>query len=689
MMYINKQVKPVPTFRHFNRKGWSLFSSLHREVRIGVLSVATLISAAPRLLQATPMQQADILEASKELAADTLELAEVGVTASRAPLAAAVAARQVVTLTASDLAAAGVQSINDALKLAAGVDVRQRGGFGIQTDISILGGTHDQLCILLNGVPLVNPQTGHLTADFPVNLTDIARIEVLQGAASRVMGSQAFSGAINIVTKSMSRQPLEAMLEGGSYATMRSELRTSWKLGKGWGATASGSWQRSDGAVTNGDFKGGKGYGHLLYNGPKISFGLQAGASANDFGANTFYSAAYPDQWESTRRYMLSVSAETQGRIHFSPCFSWIRSTDHYQLTRHSTKGENFHRNDVLTASFNAWTDWMLGRTALGAEWRKEAIYSTNLGYPLDEAEYEPVKGQQNLYYTRHADRTNISAFVEHNIVWRKLTLSMGVMAGLNKSIDRSVRFYPGVDLSYRLLLGLKFYASWNMSQRLPTFTDLWYKSPTQEGNAGLRPEKNSAFMLGADYSRTMFRISARAHYQRGSHIIDWVMRSPDDKYHATSFGLDNFGLAVDARLNFNKWFGSEQPIERMTLSYVWLHQHRRRGEDYYKSNYAMEYLRHKFVATLSHRIISKLSAEWTLRVQQRQGAYLVYRNLKPTGELHPYGAHALLDCSLRWNAPQYSLYVDLTNLTAHRYFDLANVRQPGLMVLGGIRFRL
>lgn len=688
-MYTNKQKTSVPTFRYFSRKGWSLFSSLHREVRIGVLSVATLTCASPRLMHAAPMLHAEEVMDNSEFSTDTLELAEVGVTASRAPLAAAVTARQVVTLTADDLAAAGVHSINDALKLAAGVDVRQRGGFGIQTDISILGGTHDQLCILLNGVPLVNPQTGHLAADFPVNLTDIARIEVLQGAASRVMGSQAFSGAINVVTKSMSHKPVEGMLEGGSYATMRTELRTAWQWAKGWGATASGSWQRSDGAVKNGDFKGGKGYGHLQYNGHKLTLSLQAGATANDFGANTFYSAAYPDQWESTRRYLLAVSAETQGRVHVAPRFSWIRSTDHYQLTRHSAKGENFHRNDVFNGSLNAWTDWAIGRTAIGAEWRKEVIYSTNLGYPLQAADYVPVKGQSGRFYTCHAERTNLSAFLEHNVVWCQLTLSMGVLAGRNSGIDQRVRFYPGIDLSYRPLKGLKLYASWNMSQRLPTFTDLWYKSPTQAGNTGLRPEKNSAFSLGADYHTVVVALSVRAHYQRGSHIIDWVMRSPDDIYHATAFGLDNYGLAADARLNLNRWWGTKQPFDRLTLSYAWLHQHRREGEDFYKSNYAMEYLRHKLVATLSHRLVSKLSAEWTLRVQQRQGAYLAYKDLKPTGDLHSYGVHALLDCSLLWTAPHYSLYVDMTNLTAHRYFDLANVRQPGFMVLGGIRLHL
>ena len=387
MMYNSSKRAQVLTFSHFNRKGWSLFSCLHREVRIGVLGVATLLTATPRLMAAGHVELRPMpSEVEEEAAADTFLLGQADVCASRAPLAAKVAARQVTVFTREDLAAAGVRTVNDVLKLTAGVDVRQRGGFGIQTDISMDGGTHDQISILLNGVPLVNPQTGHNAADFPINIADIERIEVLEGAASRVFGSQAFSGAVHIVTRSVAQSsPVEAQIEGGSYGTLRTEARTAWKLPKGWALSASGSFQRSDGAVQNSDFKGGKGYANLTYDHPDFSFSAQGGVTANDFGANTFYSAAYPDQWEATRRYLVSARAETKGRVHLVPQVSWVRSLDHYQLTKDSPKGENFHMSDVWTAGLNAWVPWKLGRTAFGAEVREEEIFSTNLGRPLTE----------------------------------------------------------------------------------------------------------------------------------------------------------------------------------------------------------------------------------------------------------------------------------------------------------------
>lgn len=502
------------------------------------------------------------------------------------------------------------------------------------------------------------------------------------------MGSQAFSGAVNIVTRSSANpsSPLEARVEGGSYGTLRGEARTAWNLGQGWSASASGSWQRSDGATRNSAFEGGKGYAHLGYQASDLSFDLQAGITANDFGANTFYSAAYPNQWESTRRYLVSARAETKGRLHLSPQLSWVRSLDHFQLIRHSETGENFHRGDVFAASLNAYTDWALGRTAIGAELREEVIYSTNLGRELTEEQWVSIAGQPGRSYNRRDDRTNLSYFLEHNVLWRQFTLSAGVMAERNNAIDDKFRLYPGVDLSYRPSRQWKLFASFEQSLRLPSFTDLWYKSPTQEGNIGLRPEECSAFRIGADFVHPIATLHLKAHYKRGTNMIDWVMYTPEDIYHATSFSLDSYGAGLDAAFKLDNWLGQRQPLQHLSLSYAWLGQHRRKGEDYFKSNYALEYLRHKFVARLRHRIVSRLTAEWSLRVQQREGSYLVYENLKPTAEARPYGTHALLDLHLAWTAPRYTLYADLTNLTSHRYFDLANVPQPRFMVLAGVK---
>ena len=164
---------------------------------------------------------AESISIRPEVAEDTLSrselrLDEVVVTGSRAPLTLQESAKIVSVITRDDIHRAAAESINDILKLATGVDVRQRGGFGVQTDISVRGGNFDQITILLNGVNISSPHTGHLSADFPVSPEDIERIEVLEGPAARVYGTSAFNGVINIVTR-QTGNGAQVHLVGGQY----------------------------------------------------------------------------------------------------------------------------------------------------------------------------------------------------------------------------------------------------------------------------------------------------------------------------------------------------------------------------------------------------------------------------------------------------------------------------------------
>lgn len=221
-----KQNLPTPDFRfkHFNNKSYALFNSLHKQVRIGVLAVTTLTFANPETLSAQTEKTTD----EGEMQMDGIE-----VIGSRVPLTQSEAARIVTVLDRKTIEHAPVHSVNDLLKYAAGIDVRQRGDMGIQTDISIRGGTFDQITILLNGVNISNPHTGHLAADFPVAIEDIERIEILEGPAARLFGTSAFNGAINIVTSAENQKHVQIHVTGGSYGLGGGGLRLNLTEGPG------------------------------------------------------------------------------------------------------------------------------------------------------------------------------------------------------------------------------------------------------------------------------------------------------------------------------------------------------------------------------------------------------------------------------------------------------------------------
>ena len=176
----------------------------------------------------------------------------------------------------------------------------------------------DQITILLNGVNISNPQTGHNASDFPVALADIDHIEVLEGAASRVFGTSAFNGAINIVTKKAKNDGVSANVEGGSFGSFGAQgrVQTAFETGKWTQAySVSGGYKRSDGGTENSDFEKGQGYGNLsLSYDQRFDIIAQLGIATQSYGANTFYSAKYNNQYEKTDHGMASLKLSLQNQ---------------------------------------------------------------------------------------------------------------------------------------------------------------------------------------------------------------------------------------------------------------------------------------------------------------------------------------------------------------------------------------
>ena len=667
----NYFIKPTPIrFKQFSRKGYALFSCIGREVIICTLSVATLTHA-----------KADGISVREDLSTDSLRreevrLDEVVVRGSRAPLTAWQSGEHVEVITSEEIERSEASTVNDVLKLATGVDVRQRGGFGVQTDISIGGGTFDQMVILLNGVNISNPQTGHNAADFPVSLHDIERIEIIEGASSRVFGASAFGGAVNIVTKGNETRSggkgFLIGLESGSFGTFGIEgcatlfpspTPTSGRLAVG--GRASAGWTRSDGGTKNSDFNKVHTYANTKWSNEKTEMNLQVGWSSQDYGANTFYSARYDNQYEETRRLIASATASrliASGMSLHGALYA-KHFGDHYWLVRGingSDKGENRHRLWVYGGSTDFDIDWHGGRTSVGADIHWDVIRSSALGD-----------------HTRRHE----SLFAEHNVVLRKWTLSAGVHYGRlwqdigNKKEKESV-WSPGVNISYRPSQNWKLYASWNKSMRLPTFTDLYISNVVQQGDVSLKSERGATLKGGAVFRTNGFTATVSAFKSHGRNMIDWVYTAKEaERYEALNIGkLDISGISADAKFHRGTLL--------MRIGYAFMNEKHWSEREIWRSHYALDYVRHKLVLQIGHGIPlprsierhGKLKASWSARWQQRMNGYTPYWKM---------------DGKIKWLAKRWNLYIKADNLTNHHYFDIAGVEQPGIWVLTGVSFKL
>lgn len=668
-------------FKRFSRRPYAVFMSLKVEVTIGVLSAAMLTFANVDSVSAQTENHA------KE---KLYELGEVEVTGTRVPMTVSQAARMVTVLDRDDIAAVPAQSVNDLLKYAVGIDVRQRGDMGVQTDISIRGGTFDQITILLNGINICDPQTGHNAADFPVDISEIERIEVLEGPAGRVYGTSSLVGAINIVTRPDLQSGMELRAEGGSYGFFEGGGHINLTKGA-FSNQFSGGFSRSDGfsrnaaGRLNSDFKQAKAFYQGGYAHEKAEVRWHAGFTQKDYGANTFYSAKYDDQFEHTRKYYTAVQAETKGDVYrFKPSVYWNRSEDRFELVRNrpETVPFNYHRTDVYGLNLNNTLETALGKTAFGAEFRNEGVVSTTLGEPLHFPEPAPSGGE----YTAGLNRTNLSFHLEHNILLRGFTLSAGVIAVKNTGNEMNFRFYPGVDASWQFARDWKLYASFNTSLRMPTFTELYYSVNGYKADRYLKPEEMKAYEIGVKYLTPGIRGTVSLFHYRGTNLIDWIKdlsEGADAPWQSVNHAkVNTTGVETSLDVSFDEMLHRTFFIRNLTVSYAYIDQDKKSEPDV-QSRYALEYLRHKVVAQANLRVWRNLNLNVSYRWQDRMGNY------EQNGEMVAYEPYSLLDARLSWDTSSYRVYAEANNLLNRTYYDYGNIPQPGIWIRAGAVWRL
>lgn len=672
-------------FRHFSRKGYSLFAVLGREVLVGVLSVATLSHAKADGAGVLPViDDNTTTQSDRELTLD-----EVSVTGSRAPMASQQAARIVTVLERDEIQRAPVQSINDLLKYVVGVDVRQRGPVGAQTDVSLRGGNYEQIALLLNGINICDPQTGHNAFDFPVDISEIERIEVLEGPAGRVFGTSSMLGAINIVTKTADRSSLDARVEGGSYGYASGGGRVNVRSGK-WNNQVSGSYTRSDGysrnkaGQLNSDYSGGKAFYQGNYRDDDVVVKWHAGLSSRNYGSNTFYGVSSDDQFEHTFKSYTAIQAENvHGRLHFKPSVYWNHAQDRFEYVRgrgsDDKSGFNYHRQDIFGLNLNSYFDWEAGRTAIGAEIRNEDLISGNLGEPLSKPRH--ISGTDRDY-TLGINRTNVSLMLEHNIILDGFTLSAGFVAIKNSWNQEPMKIYPGIDVSYRIADGLRLYGSWNTSLRMPSVTELYLTKDGHQADKYLKPEELSSVEGGLKYQRGGVRAKANVYYNHITNLIDWVRNTangPDAPYESVNFSKVNaVGVEAELGLDLKTLAPSQRILKDFLISYSYLNQDVK-AEEGMQSKYTLEYLRHKFMANLNLNVWRNLELGLYYRWQDRMGSYT-----DVDGAVRDYSPYGILDGRLQWTGAKYKVYLEANNIFNKSYIDHGCIPQPGIWIMAG-----
>lgn len=441
-----------------------------------------------------------------------------------------------------------VQNINELLSHVAGVDIRQRGVAGVQADIGIRGSSFDQVLVLVDGVRMSDPQTGHHQMNLPIPLNAIKYIEVIKGGAAHKYGLNALAGVVNIVTVlgdkgingtqsshnskmfPQSKLPqIEVDVFVGSMAgklknpdgtEVKDDVQYNQSGARFFVTGSHGNWnywvgseiQKGNGYRINTEYLGIRNTAGLSYHKGKHHVNLLGGSINNQFGASYFYAAPRDTfaQEEVNTQFVLGkyqFKVHQKGELELQISSRW--NYDHFVFREYNPQYyQNFHSSRVDMQRLQ-YSHGIVkhGKLGLGLDMRQESLSSTNLGDPSSNFK---------------RNRSFSGAYVNYTqLFFDRLSIHAGVYTLASNTLKN--KLYPGIEMNYQLWKRWNLYGNYGLGQRLPTFTDLYYKDPVNQSNPNLKPEFSESFELGIKSSGGGFYWGLSYFQRNVFDMIDWV----------------------------------------------------------------------------------------------------------------------------------------------------------------------
>lgn len=576
------------------------------------------------------------------------KLDEVVVTSTRIDLPFSENSRTIQVITAEDIAKSGATTVVEALQQVAGIDVRRRGLKGSQADLYIRGGSFDQTLLLIDGIKVEDVQTGHHSLNLALPVAVIERIEIIKGAAARVFGQNAFTGAINIVTKTIPDNAITLGVEGGSYDQKNAEITIGANY-KGTSNIIHYSRNTSEGYRHNTDYDNQTLFLKTTFNKKSHPVHVIATLSEKNFGANGFYATpTATEQYEETKASLLGLTTTIQkGDLTIKPKVYWRRNEDMYLYIRNNPPAyRNLHITNKVGTEINTSYKSKLGVTGFGVDVAQIYISSNNLG---------------------DNDRFMTNMFLEHrfSLFNNRWDITPGV--AVNYFSDFKFHAFPGIDVGYAITPKFKIYGNAGYTYRVPTYTDLYYTSATTIGNANLDTEEAFAQELGFKYLSNKFLFSLALFNRDSDKLIDYVKQNEDDLWQAQNVrNVTSKGLETEVTYKFNiSEFG-----QKIRLGYMYL-------DDDVK-NVAQNYSQYSINSTKHH-----VTGVYEFQLFKNFTHSITYKYIERTSG----DSYQLVDANTAYQLNKLKLYVDANNIFNTAYTETNLVPMPKGNLLFGCSY--
>jgi iron complex outermembrane receptor protein len=529
--------------------------------------------------------------------------------------------------------------LNDLMRDDPSVDLEQRGGGGVQADLSIWGSSYEQTLVLLNGWRVNDAETSHFNLDLPVPMQMVGSVNVLHGAGSTLYGSDAVSGVVDFETAKPGMGPqLKALEEGGSFGQDDQAAVASWGA-KTWSEVIGGGRDFSDGFMYDRGYRSEEGGSETRAHSVLGDSDVLLGGSDRSFGANQFYGDY--NSWERTKEWFAGINQQVNAKTEVvlayrrhSDIFVLLANDPSYyknQYDDYSWQGE-VRRHDDLP--------WKGAAIYYGLEANADQIASNNLG---------------------DHGRNRGAGYADFELKGKRWGTISGGMREEIFSGGISVAT-PSAAMSYFVAKKVKLRASVERGFRLPTYVDLYYSDPSTIGNPNLKPESVWNVDGGADwYWSSRLTLTMTVFHSNQTDAIDYVRANASDPWQAENLNGVTF-TGVDTGVDWRPMAGQEFRFGLTTLEGAQEALHGLQSE--YVFNYPVQ----------------NAVAEW---IGQYRNGWLLRQRLRVVNRIDR-GVSPVWDASVAYDKGRVQPYLRMTNLSNTGYQEILGVQMPGRAFVGG-----
>jgi vitamin B12 transporter len=614
------------------------------------------------------------------------DLDPVTITSSLTPEKASKTGRNLYIIKGEKFYNLPVHSVDELLRYLPGVEVQARGPMGSQSDIVLRGGTFQQVLVILDGVRLNDPNTGHFTSYIPIAPAEIERIEILKGASSAIYGSEAVGGVIHIITKTFSaKQGLQkanvaAQITGGEYGLFNANAGGFFSNGK----TSVGLGVLSNNAAGQ-QQRGIKGFFHNHTGSVSLNhffnerwqLALRSSYDDRKFAAQNFYTTFASDtanEQVKTFWNQLQLTYNSKKDI-IRLNVGYKKLDDRYAFN--SAGIPNQSKSDLLQALLT--DEWKVkSKTTIvsGAQFINKKISSNDRG--------------------------------DHNIN------QLAGFAILNQQIGENFFASPAARLEWNERSGWEFVPQFNLSYRHDKFQLRGSAGKTirdadfterfnnynktlvtsgRIGNPDLEAERSFSYETGVDFFvATNLKLSTTFFQRYHTKLIDYVTTpysqmprqenlSPAGMYALAKNISEVNTTGVETDIQLSKDFGAKQQLWA-TVGFVWL---KSKSSDAVPSFYISSHAKY-----LTNFDIQYLNKWFSISVNG------LYKERQPQSVASPAIAKVSKDYFVL-NAKaegfliqnKFSAFVEVDNLFDKNYTDLLGSQMPGRWFMGGIKISL